>query len=245
MTSARIYASGAIGFGGQAAINDLLSAGYDTVIVWSVHVDTDGTLFLNDNKIVAGGTYSGAFPFNLPARLAQLRKAGIEIIFSVGAGGTSDFTNIGNLLNGQPGQPGNPVYDNFKAVKDAMKTASGGDIDAIDFDNEDNMDAGVMVNFGITLANIGYKNVTFCPWTDEATWFATMKGLVAAKGADFVNAIHLQVYSGGTGNLNVIAGWKKGFSGAGGKALMIPDWRRIRLRQVPGGITARWALASW
>src|SRR5262245_52051027 len=222
--STRIYAAGTIGFGGQPAINDLLAAGYNAVIVWSVHVDTDGTLYLNDNKIVAGGTYTGAFPFNLPGRLAQLRQAGMEIIFSVGAGGTSDFTRIGTLLNGQPAGPGNPVYENFKALKQAM-VAGGGDIDAIDFDNEDHMNAGVMVNFGITLANIGYAHVTFCPYDyfrDSATWFDTMTGLVQAKGAGFVNAIHLQVYSGGSDNLNKVGDWKSGFSAAGGKALMIP-----------------------
>ena len=42
MTSARIYASGAIAFGGWPAINDLLSAKYNTIIVWSIHVDTEG-----------------------------------------------------------------------------------------------------------------------------------------------------------------------------------------------------------
>jgi hypothetical protein len=40
--STRIYASGAIAFGGQPAINDLLAAAYSTVIVWSIHVDTNG-----------------------------------------------------------------------------------------------------------------------------------------------------------------------------------------------------------
>ena len=98
--STRIYAGGALAFGGQPAINDLLTASYNTVIVWSVHVTTDGTLILNDTQIVSGGVYKEAEPMDLPARLAQLHKAGVEIIFSVGAGGTSDFTNIATLLNG-------------------------------------------------------------------------------------------------------------------------------------------------
>ena len=219
--SARIYCSDALGFGGWPAVNDLLSAGYEAVIVWSIHVDTNGTLFLNDSVIASGGSYNGAFPFNLPARLAKLRTAGTEIIFSIGAGGTNDFANICNLLNGQPAGPNNPIYDNFKALKDAM-VAGGGDIDAIDFDNEDNFDATVMINFGITLANIGYTHVTFCPWSNSDTWFATMEGLVKAKGADFVSAIHLQVYSGGEENLDQVDSWKSGFESAGGKALMIP-----------------------
>jgi hypothetical protein len=219
--STRIYAGGAIGFGGQPAINDLLSAAYNTVIVWSVHVTTDGTLILNNTQIVTGGIYKEAEPMDLPARLAQLRKAGVEIIFSVGAGGTSDFTNIGTLLNGKPAGPGNPLYDNFQALKQAM-VAAGGDIEAIDFDNEDNMNSGVMVNFGITLAKIGYAHVTFCPWNSQPIWYDTMRGLVKAQGSAFVSAIHLQVYSGGADNLDKVGDWKKGFNGAGGNALMIP-----------------------
>jgi len=97
--STRIYTGGAIAFGGQPAINDLLNADYSTVIVWSVHVAPDGTLILNDTQIVSGGVYQEAAPMNLPARLAQLHKAGVEIIFSVGAGGTCDFTSISTLLD--------------------------------------------------------------------------------------------------------------------------------------------------
>lgn len=219
--STRIYAGGALAFGGQPAVNDLLAAGYSTVIVWSVHVATDGTLILNNTQIVSNGVYKEAEPMDLPAHLAQLRKAGVEIIFSVGAGGTSDFTNIAALLGGKPGGPGNVIYENFKALKKAM-VAAGGDIDAIDFDNEDNIETGVMVNFGITLANIGYTHVTFCPYDNNPIWYATMKALVAAQGNTFVNAIHLQCYAGGSGNINVVSDWTKGFNDAGGKALMIP-----------------------
>jgi len=53
--STRIYVSGALTFGGQFPVNDLLSAGYGTVIVWSVHVAPDGSLYLNDTQIVSGG----------------------------------------------------------------------------------------------------------------------------------------------------------------------------------------------
>jgi hypothetical protein len=219
--STRIYAGGAFAFGGQPAVNDLLQAAYNTIIVWSVHVTPDGTLILNNTQIVSNGVYQEAEPMNLPTRLAQLRQAGAEIIFSVGAGGTQDFTNIGNLLNGQPAGPGNALYDNFQALKQAM-VAAGGDIDAIDFDNEDNLNVGVMVNFGITLANIGYAGVTFCPYDSQSIWFDTMKGLVAAKGSDFVSAIHLQCYSGGGWNIDQIDVWSSGFQKAGGNALMIP-----------------------
>jgi hypothetical protein len=229
--STRIYAGGAIAFGGQPAINDLLAAGYNTVIVWSVHVTSDGILILNNTQIVSGGVYNEAAPMDLPSRLAQLRNAGVEIIFSVGAGGTSDFTNIAALLGGQPGEPGNVIYDNFQALKKAM-VAAGGDIDAIDFDNEDNLESDVMVNFGITLANAGYNHVTFCPYMGTQIWFDTMKSLVASQGSGFVSAIHLQCYSGGSGNMDQVGDWTSGFDAAGGQALMIPG---LATNQTPDG----------
>ena len=139
----------------------------------------------------------------------------------MGAGENFDFTNIGNLLGGKPGGPGNIIYENFKALKQAM-VQGGGDIDAIDFDNEDKMSATLMINFGITLANAGYKHVTFCPWTSQSIWKDTMKGLVATQGAQFVNAIHLQCYSGGRGNVSQVQSWIDAFKAVGGQAAMIP-----------------------
>src|SRR6185503_7952053 len=150
--STRIYISDAFAFGGQPAVRDLLAARYNTLIVWSIHVHATGDLIWNDTTIVSNRVYQPG-PFDLPNRLAQLRKAGAEIIFSVGSGGNNDFTNIGNLLGGKPGGPGNIIHDNFLVLKNAMTQASGGDIDAIDFDNEDRQyDSDVMINFGFTLA---------------------------------------------------------------------------------------------
>ena len=218
-TQTRIYAGGALAFGKQGAIDSLINSDYTAIIVWSVHVTPTGTLILNNTQIVSDGVYHEAETMNLPTRLAKLHKAGIEIIFSVGAGGTSDFTNIATLLNGKVVGPGNPLYDNFAALKKAMVDA-GGDINAIDFDNEDNLNAEVMTNFGSTLAAIGYDGVTFCPYGSMYTWQSTYSKLIKAQGADFVKAFHLQCYSGGVGqNPNE---WGKMIAGESGSALLIP-----------------------
>jgi hypothetical protein len=200
----RIYASGAFAFGEQGAVNDFLAAGYSTIIVWSVHVNSSGALILNDTEFVANGVYAEAAPMNLPARLASLYKAGIQIIFSVGAGGTTDFTTIGTLMNGSVPTAGNPLYDNFKALKDAMVSA-GADINAIDFDNEEIISgvnsaemAQIMINFGCMLKNIGYSSVTFCPYFTDSAWTDSYQQLMAINGNGFVSAIHLQCYSGGS-----------------------------------------------
>jgi hypothetical protein len=216
---ARIYVSGAFAFGEAQAVNNLLAAKYAAVIVWSVHVNAQGALILNDTQFVSNGVYAEQEPMNLPARLASLRKAGAQIIFSVGAGGTSDFTNIQSLLQGGVPGPGNALYDNFKALKTAMVSA-GGDIDAIDFDNEDNMQTEVMVNFGLMLANIGYQSVTLCPYYVDQVWTDTYTQLLAARGKGFVSAIHLQCYSGGAGSDP--QDWGRMIASAGGNTLLIP-----------------------
>jgi hypothetical protein len=121
---------------------------------------------------------------------------------------------------------------------------TGGDIDAIDFDNEDNIVTSVMVNFGQMLANIGYASVTLCPYSTPVEWWVqnsppedpttqiwidTLQQLDAAVKPGFVSAIHLQCYSGGSDNTTdgYVAQWidlinaamGPGFNGA---SLMIP-----------------------
>lgn len=198
-TQTRIYAGGAFAFGQNGAIEAIETGNYSTLVLWSVHVNTDGNLIFNNTPFVTNGVYSEAQPMNLPSRLAQLKNKGIGIIFSVGAGGTHDFENISKFVqNGVPG-PGNPLYDNFNALKQAM-VAAGGDIDAIDFDNEDYMNTTTMVNFGLMLSNIGYSSVTFCPYFVSDIWTDTFQQLISQKGNNFVSAIHLQCYSGGAQN---------------------------------------------
>jgi hypothetical protein len=226
----RIYAGGAFGFGGQPAVNDLLGAGYEAVIIWSVHVSAQGTLSLNNTQIVSGGVYQEAEPMDLPQRLAQLYKAGIGVLFSVGSGGTQDYANIGRFVsNGVPG-PGTPLYDNFAALKAAM-VAAGGNIDAIDFDNEDDMSTTIMVNFGAMLAAIGYASVTFCPYYQSQVWTDTYTQLLSQFGNGFVSAIHLQCYSGGAGNSP--EPWGAMIAQNGGSTLLIPGLATVQAG--PGG----------
>jgi hypothetical protein len=223
--STRIYAGGALAFGGKPAIEDLKAAKYSTVIIWSVHVEPNGDLKLNDTGFVSGGVYKEAEPMNLPSTVAQLRAAGIEVLFSVGSGGTEDFTNIAALLKGGIPGPGNPLYDNFNALKRAMVNA-GGDINGIDLDNEDNIVASVMVNFGRMLRNIGFARLTLCPFYESQDWTDTLTQLNQNPGPGFVNAVHLQCYSGGRENVNagVAQSWQEiiASTGSAGKCLLIP-----------------------
>lgn len=207
--STRIYIGDALGFGGQPALDSLISAGYSTVLPWSVHVQQNGDLTLNDTYFVFNGRYQEARPMCLPGKVAQLKNAGVEVLFSVGAGGTSDFTNIARLLG--PGVPGpdNVLYRNFRALLTAVRNA-GGDIAGIDFDNEDNMDAGVMITFGRMLSEVGYAHVTLCPafLSYLGVWKETLATLNETVRPDFVNAVHVQCYAGGSGNQGQLQQWQ-------------------------------------
>jgi len=209
--SARIYIGDALGFGGQPAIDTLISAGYSTVLAWSLHVQENGDLTLNDTYLVSGGRYQEARPMCLPGKVAQLKNAGVEVLFSVGSGEPArDFTNIARLLG--PGVPGpeNVLYRNFSALLTAMRNA-GGDIAGIDFDNEDNVDAGVMVQFGLMLGEVGYEHVTLCPafLGDLDVWTDTLATLNETVKPDFVNAVHVQCYAGGWRNQSQLHQWQE------------------------------------
>ncbi|WP_276486034.1 hypothetical protein [Paraflavitalea pollutisoli] len=216
---ARIYVSGAFCFGKQVAVSNLLEANYNAIIVWSLHVNAAGDLIMNNTPIVTNGVYSEQQTMDLPARLATLYQKGISVIFSVGAGGTSDFTNINNLINQYGIGPDNPLYTNFSVLKSTMVNA-GGNIDAIDFDNEDLFESGVMIQFGSMLHDIGYSSVTFCPYFDTSLWQETLQELTNRYGPNFVSAFHLQCYSGGAGN--VPSEWGKVIAQCKSNALLIP-----------------------
>ncbi|MTH98385.1 hypothetical protein [Roseibium sp. RKSG952] len=232
MISTRIYAGGAIQFGGQPAIDDLLAAGYTAVIVWSVHVSTSGDLSLNDTPIVSDGIFNTQTSGDLPGHLAQLYKGGVQIIFSVGSGGVSDYANIGALLQKEGTGPTATLFRNFAALKQA-KVDAGGDIDAIDFDNEeitgypvDQTQVDTMTGFSTLLANVGFGSVTFCPYSSLPTWTETYGKVLATHGKGFVSAIHLQAYSGGMGNSP--EPWGQMISDAGGQTLLIPGLATVQ-----------------
>jgi hypothetical protein len=200
--SARIYAGGALLFGGQPAVDDLIAAGYSAVIIWTIHVSSAGDLTLNDTPLVTGGEYQSSGLGDFAARLAQLKQAGMQVIFCVGEDKQEkgDYYNIYNLLNAGPGsQSYKNFYSNFSVLLKTMSDA-GADIDAIDMDNEDYYENNVVVLFSDLLKEIGYPSVTFCPYNNSDFWQDSYNQLTAKYGASFVSAFHLQCYDGGSGN---------------------------------------------
>lgn len=228
----RMYAGGAFARGGDPAVDDIIKSGYSTLINWALHVNGNGDLVLNDITLVTGGIYKEAPNVKLAERLAKIRKAGLQIGFSVGGYGVGDFGNIQSLMAGSVPSAGNVLYDNFAALKAAMYNA-GAAIDFIDFDYEESISdvPQTLANFSHMLANIGYGSVNFCPPWQMGMWQQTYQLILSQIGRDFVSAVNLQCYSGGSGNNP--DDWGKMIASVGGKALLIPGLATWKAQ--PGG----------
>jgi hypothetical protein len=190
--------------GGQSVIDNLKASGFSTILAWSVHVDaTNGDLTLNDTLIVSNGAYVGDPAW--PALLGQLKTGTTSvdrILFSVGSGPPPiDFTNIETLIKNYGTGSQSPLYKNFAALLAAIPS-----IDGIDFDDEDNYDQDTVVEFALMLKAVGYREVTFCPYTDMNFWSGCLAAL-ETQAPGLVTGYNLQCYSGGSWNTNILPEW--------------------------------------
>jgi hypothetical protein len=191
--TAGIYGGGPL-YDDGPVIDELRASGMTMVVAWSVHVSETGDLIFNDPKIVSGGEYVGDPGW--PDRMATLKEPPTSVtrlIFSVGAGGVDDFHHIQSLIQEQGTGPDSILHRNFAALRAAIPV-----IDAIDFDDEDLMDADTTVEFALMLGELGYE-VTFCPYYRPDYWAGCLKRVDAAAPG-LVTAFNLQCYAGGAYN---------------------------------------------
>ncbi len=193
-----IYGGGPLYSGGNANIakniNDLKASGFTKVILWSVHVYSNGDLVYNDKKIASQGSYVGDAQW--PSYLKTLKSGQTsvnQIYLSVGSAGVGDFKNIANLIKTQGISPSSILYKNFKALKNALP-----DVEGIDLDDEDFVDHDTIVQFSVLLGKIGFK-VSFCPYYGQDFWIQCLKD-VQAQAPNIVSHFNLQCYAGGSGN---------------------------------------------
>ncbi|HXP01969.1 MAG TPA: hypothetical protein VN813_15810 [Luteibacter sp.] len=189
-----IYGGGPFYSGGTAVMNDLKASGFTTVMLWSIHVDANGDLHLNDQALISNGAFVGTNT-NWSNQLKTLKQAPTSvkrIEVSIGSGGVPDFERIQALINGTgPGTgtgPDSILYKNFKL----LKSLTGAD--AANFDDESDYDLPSATAFGQMLAGLGYK-ITFVPYTNRTFWVDLKNNLGTS-----VDRVYLQDYDGGTGN---------------------------------------------
>jgi hypothetical protein len=185
-----IFGGGPFYAGGQAVMDDLRASGFTTVMLWSIHVQTNGDLYYNDTLIVSDGAYVGDAGW--PDRLRTLKQAPTSVTrieVSVGAWGTPDWENIDTLITQQGTGADSVLYRNFQALRDATGA------DAVNNDDESHYDVDSTVAFARMANAMGYQGFTLAPYTQVGYW----QGVKNELGA-LVDRVYLQAYAGGAGN---------------------------------------------
>ncbi|WP_133407588.1 hypothetical protein [Parashewanella tropica] len=200
--SSAVFAGGPVYKERETSINELKKSGFDTLIIWTIHIHKDGSLNINEEfPIIENGNYIGDNDYpNFRRDVASLKKGNSHIKrieFGLSAAGSPTYHNIKVLLKCKKSQDcdikKNILYRNFMALKKAFP-----DVDALNNDDESELDLQSSVKFHRMLAYIGFKS-TIVPYSDPDYWNQLIKK-VNAKYPNALDRIYLQGYSGGSGN---------------------------------------------
>ncbi|HEY0141779.1 MAG TPA: hypothetical protein VGF48_12850 [Thermoanaerobaculia bacterium] len=180
----------------QSQLSSIQQSGFTTVILWTLHVDPDGTLVYNDTVIVRDGIFANTFNYLQPL-VQQLKAEGStvkNVLFCIGDAG-GDFQNIQTLLATPQGKL--TLERNFSALSTALS------IDGYDFDDEDLYSADVDTQLTNILRANNKMIITYCPYMSQNVWNDALKevwGELAGMVGQPVRWWNLQCYSGGAGN---------------------------------------------
>jgi len=195
----------------------LRSSGFNTVIVWTIHIEASGKLNFNyDFDLIDNGQYIGAndpqsgnFANDL-ARLKQAPTSVNRIEFGIGAAQAQTFNVLRNFYESEGFGPGSTIYENFKKLKETFPM-----VDAINNDDEVTFDLESTVAFTKMLASLGFKN-TIVPYNRVGYW----KSLVQQVNAEFPGNLdrnYIQCYAGGARNTPCQIKWDFGIPNIGGR----------------------------
>jgi hypothetical protein len=181
----------------------LQQSGFTSVILWTLHVHPDGTLFYNDTVIVSEGVLAAAFS-HLPDLVKQLVGSGSSVqnvLFCIGSANARDFTNIKTLLATVEGK--RALARSFNALSSAMPIAG------YDFDNEDLFDpsaSDTVAELSEVLCANKRLFITYCPYMMQDMWNQAIQSVYTWNQrqkpvlGQSVRWWNLQCYSGGAGN---------------------------------------------
>jgi hypothetical protein len=190
-----LYSGGPL-YSSAATYQDTIRAsGFTTIVLWTLHIYGDGDLVLNDKKLIDNGVYVGrsAWPSEVAAfKTGTTSVNRIEI--SIGSWGVADFETIKSLIAAEGTGPTSSLYKNFLALKNAIPA-----LDAVSYDDESCYDVGSSVALAVMLKDLGYKNISLCPYTRSSYWKGVYDG-VNSQRPGTVDRVYLQCYAGGASN---------------------------------------------
>ncbi|SHG22935.1 hypothetical protein SAMN04487965_3565 [Microbulbifer donghaiensis] len=197
-----VYAGGPVYQKRDYAIDELKSSGFTHVIVWTIHIEADGSLGFNaEFPLVKDGTYIGdqSYP-HFRKDIASLKTGDTSIVrveFGLSGWGSGTYDNVRDLLACEEKHCGTGkesiLYRNFRALREAFPA-----VDALNNDDEGTYDVGSAVPFHVMLSDVGFKTA-IVPYKNKDFWQSFVEGVNSARGGA-VDLSYLQVYDGGSAN---------------------------------------------
>lgn len=186
---------------------DIAEGVYTTVILWAAHINADGSINFNDCAVAANGQFN-ADAASWADQVLALRQNGTinRIELSIG-GDSSSFQNIETLIGTYGIGSSNPLYGNLQVLQTTLQ------LDAIDYDDESNYDAGSSAQLATMCGNLGMK-VSICPYALwEQQYWVNLVNTINGASPGQCDAVYLQCYDGGAGNSP--SQWNSAFASTG------------------------------
>lgn len=193
-----VYVGGHIRRERPSTITKLKESGFTYVLLFNVHVNPDGTLLTDGEKICENGEY--VFDLTQPNYINDINNLKgsdsaikrIEIV--IGGWGNDSYNNIKAILNANSGSLAQTaLYRNFRALKEALPI-----IDGVNNDDEQCYDVATAVRFHAMMYDLGFRT-SVAPYTNKSFWQSLITQLNEAKpGA--CDRVLIQCYDGGASN---------------------------------------------
>lgn len=202
-----IYSGGTTYYGRDHSVRELSESGFNTLIVWTIHVNATGVLNFNGEfELVRDGVYVGdqTYP-HFRSDLKEFKSAASSINrieFGLSAWQSGTYDNIKALYEAEGVGPGSTLYENFKALIEAIP-----EIDAFNNDDEGTYDVESSVAFHTMLYDLGVKT-TGVPYTRATSYWKPFTDQMLQANPGSVEYMYLQVYAGGSGNNPCSSSWQ-------------------------------------
>lgn len=174
------------------------TAGFDTVILASLHISSEGAINYNNTTMASGGAISTDLDPNLAAVLQQMKSGTVKyLLLSFGGGGCFngqaigywDFLHLKDLIAQYPNPADNPFFQNLSAILTAYP------VDGVDIDLEVYADAGLCQGgFSASYYEFTDTLTTLAGWMQSQGGFTT---IAPYESYDFWADLLEKTYTGG------------------------------------------------
>jgi hypothetical protein len=178
----------------ETVLPRMKQAGFSTLVLWTLHVEENGDLVLNDRPLVSGGAWIGRSDW--PAMVEVLKTPPTTVTrveIGLGSAGVRDFRRIANLIAAQGTGPDSILARNFAVLRAELPS-----VDAINLDDESDYDLAPTAELCLMLGELGY-HITLTPFEQGRFW-GDLRDTLEAAQPGLVDRVMLQAYAGGRFN---------------------------------------------